>query len=392
MDATAIALTIFALLVAAVWLLRHLQLNRQRHRGVTLSNDSPGPGDQPPSVSLVVAAKDEQDTIETCLRTVLDQDYPNFEVIVCNDRSIDRTSELARAIASTDSRVRVVDIDTLPDGWCGKNHAMQRGIELARGRWICMIDADCRQRSRRTLSVAVAHAVENNIDLLSILPTLEMQGFWETAIQPVCSGTMMIWFRPEAVNDPDKKPAYANGAFMLIRRSVYEAIGTHEAIKGRVSEDMKMAARLKSMGHVLRVVRSEGLYSVRMYRSLGEAVRGWTRIFFGTFGTIPRLTVSFFLLLLMGTVPWAMAAVTTPSAVGSPWPSCAWIACLASWAAVAAKLSVLVRFYRVLGIRPVMALTYPAGNAITLYILIVALTRHLPWTKVEWRGTRYQRP
>ena len=179
--------------------------------------------------------------------------------------------------------MRLINIEHLPAGWKGKSHAMQTGIAGARGEWLCMIDADCRQISRRTLSVAMQHAMDTRADFLSVLPRHELIGFWEHVGQLVGTGVLMVWFRPDRVNDPQKPQAYANGAFMLMSRRAYETIGTHEAVRDYLDEDMQMAARAKRAGLRLRVVRSRGLELVRMYTSLREILRGWSRIFLGAF-------------------------------------------------------------------------------------------------------------
>ena len=300
MTAVLVILIVLSGLSLAVWGSRHLLISAERRRDTLLRAERASGKADLPFVSVVVAAKDEAENIETCVRTMLEQDYADFEMIVVNDRSKDATGRIVRSIAAEDGRLRLIDVEHLPDGWCGKNNAMQHGIAAARGDWICMIDADCRQTSTRSLAVAMAYALETDADLLSVLPNLEMKGFWENVVQPVCSGIMMIWFNPVKVNDPSRPHAYANGAFMLMRRSAYERVGTHEAVKEEVNEDMHLAALVKAAGLKLRVIRNAGLYLVRMYSSLGEIVRGWGRIFYGTFGTLRRLTISFAVLAVLG--------------------------------------------------------------------------------------------
>ncbi|MCK4602615.1 MAG: glycosyltransferase, partial [Phycisphaerae bacterium] len=309
MSALQIVLTVLLSLVSLVWFSRHLMIWREKRLNELLNDDSPGPPDESPKISVIIAAKDEADVIETCVRTMLDQDYPNYEVIVCNDRSDDDTAAIVERIAVEDDKLRLINITDLPDGWYGKPNAMQTGIAASTGEYICMIDADCRQLSRRTLSVAMQHALDCGADLLSVLPVLEMKGFWENVVQPVCSALMIIWFRPDRVNDPAKRTAYANGAFMLIKREAYHAIGTHEAVRQELNEDMHMAAHLKRAGLRLKVIRAEGLYTVRMYTSFGRILRGWGRIFFGTFGTLGRLLVTLAVVLLMSLLTWVAAGV-----------------------------------------------------------------------------------
>jgi glycosyltransferase involved in cell wall biosynthesis len=340
---------------------------------------------------VVVAAKDEEENIGRCVRTLLGQDYPNFHLIVANDRSDDRTGEEALQAADGDERFTLLTIRELPDGWAGKNNAMQQAIASRASEYICMIDADCAQTSPSTLSVAVERAIDERADMLSILPTLEMKGFWENVIQPVCSGVMMIWCRPERVNDPDRPDAYANGAFMLIRRDAYERIGTHEAVKPYIQEDLVLARLVKSGSMRLRVLRGEGLYTVRMYTSLVAILRGWTRIFLGTLHSVKRLIASIALVVVMSLLPYGALVAAGAVLLASSSPSPAWWACLAGAAiATAMQLTVIARFWRLAGARPWLFWTYPLGCAGALWALVSALAKHRPGATVRWRGKNYK--
>jgi glycosyltransferase involved in cell wall biosynthesis len=388
----AVALTVLSGFAGLGWVSRHVLLSRERRAGPALSDRSPAAPSPAPRVSVLVAAKDEEANLPTCLGTLLGQDYPAFEVILCNDRSTDRTGEIAGQLARADDRLRVIHVKDLPAGWCGKNHAMHLGIAASRAEWICMTDADCRFLSPRALSVAVAAALESSADMLSVLPVLEMRGFWENVVQPVCGGLMMIWFRPDKVNDPRRPNAYANGAFILMKRTVYDALGGHEAVKDQVNEDMHLAQRCKAAGRRLRVIRNEGLYQVRMYTSLGRIVRGWGRIFFGTFGTLRRLLISLAVLVLMGVLPYLAAGLGLGLAAAGARPAGAWWACgLAGAAAAIVQLSVIWRFYRFVGAKAGLAWTYLLGCAVTIVALAGALRKLRPGAQVVWRDTRYTR-
>jgi len=390
MTALAVTLTAIVAAVALVWSSRHLMIRNETRRGFLLTGDCPGPPSDPPAVSVMIAARNEAACIETCLTTMLRQDYPNFELVVCNDRSTDETGAIVERLAGQDGRLRLMNIDHLPDGWCGKNHAMQHGIAATDSEWICMSDADCRQLSPRTLSTAVQYALDHRCDLLSVLPRLEMLSFWEHVVQPVCSGVMMIWFHPDKVNDPARPNAYANGAFILIRRETYRAIGTHEAVRGCFNEDMHMARLVKQAGLRLRVVRSDGLYLVRMYTSLREIVRGWSRIFYGTFGTLRRLSISLGVMILMGLLPYVAAALGLALAAGGARPAWPWGALgVAGLAAVAIQLSVIFRYYRLIGARPGLFWTYPLGTLVAALALVGSLSKLRRGAKVVWKSTSY---
>jgi hypothetical protein len=390
MIALAVVLSVIAGGVALVWASRHLMIQKERTGRFFLTGESSGPPAGAPRVSVFVAARNEAACIEACVRSLLEQDYPNYELVVCNDRSTDETPRIVERLAAADGRLRLLSIDHLPEGWCGKNHAMQHGLATSDSEWICMTDADCRQTSRRTLSVAMQHALDAEADLLSVLPRLEMKGFWENVVQPVCSGVMMIWFHPDKVNDPARPNAYANGAFILIRRSAYEAIGTHEAVKDCLNEDMHMARRAKHAGLRLRVVRSEGLYVVRMYTSLRQIVRGWSRIFFGTFGTLRRLVLSLTAVVVMGLLPYAAAGLGLAMAAAAAPPAWAgWMLFAAACAAIVSQLSVIGRYYRLIGGRPGLFWTYPIGSLVTAAALIGSLTKLRRGARVVWKDTSY---
>jgi chlorobactene glucosyltransferase len=400
---TSIILTVLCAAIAAVWVTRHFMLSHENRHGFVLTESygqqQEGPG---PSLCVVVAAKDEEANIGPCVQSLLSQDYPNFNLILCNDRSKDRTEEIVAGLAAGDQRMRVMNIQELPEGWCGKNNAMQCGIASTKSEYICMIDADCRQISHRTLSVAIQYARDNGADLLSILPVMEMPTFWESIIQPVCSGVMMIWFHPDSVNSPAKAQAYANGAFMLIKRSAYEQIGTHEAVKDRVNEDMHMAALVKRNGLRLLVVRGKGLYITRMYDGLNSTIRGWSRIFFGTFGTLGRLTASLAVLLILGVLPYLVTALgftlwthaATPSwTAGSYGAANWWLACgLAGTVACAIQLTAIYRFFKLLGAKASLAWSYPVGCLITIYVIILSLLKLRKGASIVWRNTSYAKP
>ena len=381
-------LLFFSIIAALVWLSRHLMLNIEARTGFELTDRYAGPPEGAPHISVIVAAKDEEANIGRCVRSMLAQDYPHFDFLVANDRSTDRTGAIVQEIAQADRRLKLLNIEHLPEGWFGKNNAMQNGVAATSGEWICLIDADCKFASPRMLSVALQYAMDKKADLLSVLPQLEMEGFWENAIQPVCSGVMMIWFHPDKVNNPAKPNAYANGAFMLMRRATYQAIGTHEAFRQCLNEDMNMAAAIKAKGLSLRVVRGAQLFSVRMYTSFQQIIRGWSRIFFGTFGTLKRLTISMAVMIIMGILPYVSAALGLTLGLGGGEASGLWLATgiVASVAAIL-QMGAIGRFYKLVGARPWLCWTYVIVCGVVVYALCLSLSRLRKGAVVTWRGS-----
>lgn len=386
-------------LVALVWASRHFDISRAKREQRPLDEDSyDGPPETPPLVSVLIAAKDEEANIETAVRTMLAQDYPRFELIIINDRSTDRTRSILDRLEAENhapngnGRLKVIHVEHLRDGWFGKNNAMREGMEQAAGEWLCFSDADCTQISTRTLSLAVRHAAEKGVDFLSVLPILETRSFWERIVQPVCGAVMVFWFHPKRVNNPDHRAAYANGAFMLMKRSTYDAIGGHDAVKTEVNEDMHMARLAKECRQRLMVVQNDNLYSVRMYSGFRQIWRGWSRIFYGCFGSFRRLLVSLVFLLVMNILPygsaiagWAVVAARGWSEAG-PWRPVA----VAATLAVAFQMTVIARFYRISRTSAWLAPTFIVGVVICIGMLINAMFKLGGRTATTWRGTTYR--
>lgn len=367
------------ILIGLVWLRRHLDLNRADRDPVLSPAERHEDGPRWPRLSVLVAAKDEENNIEACLTGLLRQDYPDLELIAVDDRSSDRTGQIIDTIAARDARVKAVHVHELPAGWGGKNHAMYVGMRQATGEYLCFTDADCRYHAAGLLRAGVRYAVAEQVDFLSVLPELEARTFWERIVQPPAGAIMVFWFSPERVNNPASDCAYANGAFMLLTRAAYEKMGGHEGARGLIHEDMHLARQAKRAGLRLRVLRGSGMYSVRMYVGLGEIWRGWTRIFYGCFGTWARLIVSAIFLSVFSLFPW-IALLSAPffGKIG-----------VAALLAVAAQQSVLRRFYRLCAMPANWALTYPLGAALCLAMICDAMTR-MGGRGINWRGTAYR--
>jgi glycosyltransferase involved in cell wall biosynthesis len=369
--------------IGLVWLRRHWALNRASRDPVLSAGGATDPDDPLPRLSVLVAGKDEEANIERCVSGLLGQDYPAFEVVVINDRSSDRTGAIIDSLATRDSRVKAVHVASLPAGWGGKNHAMHLGTQQATEEYLCFTDADCRFHAPELLAAAVRYARAQHVDLLSVLPELEAHTFWERVVQPPAGAILVFWFPPEKVNDPGSARAYANGAFMLMSRGTYEKLGGHAQFKTALNEDMRFARQAKRLGLRLRVIRGGGMYSVRMYAGLRQIWSGWSRIFYGCFGTWPRLLVSALFLSVFSLFPVVSLFVSPLLASAS-----GGIATAAALTVISQQ-SVLWRFYRLCAMPRHWALTYPLGAALCLAMTCNAMTR-LAGRRTRWRGTAYQ--
>ena len=228
-----------------------------------------------PRVSIVIPARNEEADVERAVRSHLGQEYPDFEVIVVEDRSTDRTPEILRRLAAEDSRVTVVAGSDPPPGWLGKPHALFLGAKVATGEILLFADADVRYHSK-ALREGVAVLADRRLDLLAFFPRFENRGFWESVLLPFLSVAVFLGFAFLALSR--RIPlAMGAGAGNLVRRRAHEAVGGHAAIRNSVVDDVRLAVTLKRAGFRVGAFRAEDRVAVRMYRGFREVWNGFTK-------------------------------------------------------------------------------------------------------------------
>lgn len=266
--------------IVAAWPLRMVVIAIIRRRMDVLTVSSPRmQGTGLPVVSAIIPAKDEESTLGDCLSSVGSQSYPNLEILVVDDRSTDGTPAVARCFAEKDPRARVITIDDLPPGWTGKTHALHVATAEARGDWFWFLDADTRHHPD-SLAVMMEYARTNRASMVSLLPEMRCESFWERVVQPLCGIVLMRTYPLFRVNDDRSRMAFANGQYILMDRPSYEASGGHEAVRDRFVEDIFLARRVKATGRAIRTAVSTDISSTRMYTSLHSLIRGWARILY----------------------------------------------------------------------------------------------------------------
>jgi glycosyltransferase involved in cell wall biosynthesis len=228
--------------------------------------------DQPeqPEVSVIVPARNEQACLADCLRSLTDQAGPNYEILVIDDHSTDDTRNIAESF-----KVRVISADPLPPGWSGKCNAAWTGAKAAKGKWLLFTDADTKHAAN-SIASGLDEAKSHEAGLLSYSPRQEVHSFAERALMPVIFAELAATYRPKEVCDPKSSAAAANGQYLLIRRSVYDAVGGHAAVSKAILEDVELAKRVKQSGERLQF-RVSDVVSTRMYRTFSQMWEGWTK-------------------------------------------------------------------------------------------------------------------
>src|SRR5438874_3635118 len=299
-----------------------------------------------PVVSVIVPARNEEACLALCLDSLVAQTGIDFEIIVVDDASRDRTAEIARSFSDRDlnispdedvrgyvsragdescastadvgagaparPRPTIIPAPPLPDNWTGKNNAMSAGAKIAQAKWLLFTDADTGHRPG-TLARAVAEAEQHGAALLSYSPEQEVRTFWEKAVMPVIFAELAATYPPKKVNDPASPIAAANGQYLLISREAHDAVGGHAKIAGGLLEDVAMARLVKSSGRRIFFRYGGDAVRTRMYRSWSQMKEGWTKnlaVLFKRPRALAFVRASEFL-LIFGNLIGAIAAVLT---------------------------------------------------------------------------------
>jgi chlorobactene glucosyltransferase len=160
--------------------------------------------------------------------------------------------DLLADLSRRDARLRVIHGSDLPSGWAGKPHALYQASAAARGDWLCVVDADTFS-APEAIAACYVKAIETKADLFTIMTFQELGTFWEKVLMPLVLTAMSVGFSPRKVNDPNERVAVANGQFIFIKRSVYDAIGGHEKVKDQIVEDKALSEQVKWNGYRLIV-------------------------------------------------------------------------------------------------------------------------------------------
>jgi len=247
----------------------------------------PNPPDQPDlELSVIIPARNEERSLPTCLASLLIQSEPGFllgqqwELIIVNDDSTDRTREIAAESASNHVGVILLDAPALDlsnrGGFTGKSNACWTGAQAARGRHFLFTDADTLHEID-DLSRSLREAERHKAALLSYSPRQIVTGFWQHAVMPLVFSELASVYPSKEVNDPVRSLAAANGQFLLIDRDAYFAVGGHRAVGRDILEDVALASNVKRSRRTIRFRYAPEAVSARMYRTTSEMIEGWTK-------------------------------------------------------------------------------------------------------------------
>src|SRR5258708_5835702 len=361
-----------------------------------------------PRVSIIVPARNEEETIEQSLGTLLALDYDNYEVIAVNDRSTDSTGEImervaqsphfsqktremghpaqnphplaqnARRVGHPDAGLlRVIHHRELPAGWLGKTHAMWTAANHASGEWLLFTDADVLFKPD-SLRRALAYAESEQADHVVLFPRMIMKRPGEYMMIAFFQTMFMFGHRPWKVADPSTDDHMGVGAFNLVRRRVYDAVGTYEALRMEVLDDMKLGKVVKKGGFAQRNVFGGDLISIRWAKGAMGVVNNLTKNFFAVLSfQWPRTLVSAVGLAFLNLMPF----VGLWAAHG--WARAPYAVALGSMFVIYVGMS-----WRS-GVPPYYFFLHPVSTVLFIYTLLRSMILTLWDDGITWRGTKY---
>jgi glycosyltransferase involved in cell wall biosynthesis len=372
-------LVLFLLSFAALfWIFSGLQTAWGMLHLPWIKNFAPAKDEQCPRISLLFAARDEEEKLPLALEMLAKVDYPGLEIVAVDDRSRDATGRILDEFARRHDRVRVVHVTELPAGWLGKPHALQKAYEASSCEWLLFTDADVRFEPD-SLRRGMAMIQAQKADHLTLFGDVLMEGFWETVVLTFFGLAMHTGNESHRVADPKSRAYVGVGAFQLLRRSAYEACGTHRRLAMEVVDDMKLAKIVKLGGFRSRVGVAEHFVSVRWHAGVGNVIRGVTKNFFAALGySLPFATVAFLGMLLVNVFPFVAVIFGH-----------GWVRGLAAVSVVIA-LAFHVGVDLTMKVSPLYALTHPVGALFFCYMIARSVVVTLWRGGVEWRGTFYR--
>jgi chlorobactene glucosyltransferase len=336
-----------------------------------------------PFISICIPARNEERDIKGCVESLLNQNYPYFEVIVVDDNSSDNTAKIVCSMTKQYPNLIFVAGAKLAAGWIGKPYALHQAYQRSRGQYLLFTDADLVYKPH-ALKTAMHTMICKNLDLLTLMPAAIFGSFWERVVQPVIFGFIATLTNFRKVNSKNHKSAMGFGAFLLFKKVSYSKIGGHRSVSNEVLEDIMIAKKSKLDGLSTFVADGKHLFSIRMYHSMKEIWVGWRKnIFLAMKKSIFR---AFYYIVIV------LCFILTPYIVVI---SNLWIGAESLWI-VLSMLSLTMSLVAGLGLCYELGLErknvflFPLGAIVMVVIILNSMMHTLLLGRTEWRGRTYE--
>jgi len=344
---------------------------------------------QTPKVSIILPARNEEKFVGKCLESFVHQDYTNYEIIAIDDSSDDKTCEIIEKYAKSSEKVVPVKAGPKPDGWMGKNWACIEGFKRATGDLLLFTDADTRY-SEKVISFAVAHLLSEKLDVLTVIPRLLCLDNITKITLPMLSTFLHSRYSALNVNNPKKGIGYFFGSFFIIKKEIYEKIGTHEKVKHEIIEDGALGKITKESGFRLKMVRGEHLLDAVYSRSSQEMWNGLERLMVPLYHQNKSYAIGVFFavsFILFIPVPFLIYSLVfvSPNHYTSFLP----LLISAIFSAGTIFIAALMETKMGLNLKSVYALFAPIGGLIVSCGFLSGILQANKSSAVTWRGRKY---
>jgi chlorobactene glucosyltransferase len=347
-----------------------------------------------PLVSILIPARDEEHCIEMCVRSLLAQHYEPLEILVLDDQSSDATAQIVQTIidelpCNQQARLRLLKGETLPVGWIGKNFACQQLARHARGEHLLFTDADTIHEAGMVGAVIDCMQIYN-VALLTAQPEHVLGSLGESLIVPLLNFTIMTLLPIALIRRrPEASLATGNGQLLCFQRTVYESVGGHAAVKGRILEDVLLARATKAAGYHMMFVDAQYVLRCRMYRSFSEVWSGFSKNLYAFYNhALPFALLGLLLNLALFVTPLLLLIL----AAFTPLPLMVTLfALIAYLLAVLMRLLLTLRFIRTQRLLSiVLCLLHPISIALECLILLNSMHWYYRKRGTLWKGRAYQ--
>ena len=330
-----------------------------------------------PTLSVIVPACNEGETVGRAMRSLLALDYPEFEVIAIDDRSTDETGEILDCLAAGNPRLRVRHVRALPDGWLGKNHALHVASQEARGEWLLFTDADVIYHPN-ALRRSLAYACLTGADHLVACPRCRGFDFWERLFMSYFGLMFLFRVRPWEVVQPGRSAYFGFGAFNLVRTEAYRRCGGHSALPMEVADDTKLGKVLKQNGFHTRIVDASDYISLRWFIGLRGIMNGFIKNAFASFDFSLFRTAAG--LCGLGVTTLYPIFALLPPVTPARWLACGTLLAMVGGAYAMRRLTDADARY---------GLAYPLAGLMVIGIILRSTWVTLRQRGIIWRGTAY---
>ncbi|MDH3824943.1 MAG: glycosyltransferase [Nitrosopumilus sp.] len=340
-----------------------------------------------PKVSVILPARNEEEFLGRCLDSLIDQDYPNYEIIIIDDSSEDSTGKIISQYAKQNSKIIPVSARPKPDGWMGKNWACMEGYKKATGELLLFTDADT-THAKQVISLAVSHLLTFNLDALTAIPRMLSIDFWTKITLPMISTFLHTRFSAIRVNDPSKKTGYFFGSFFIIKQKTYDEIGTHEGVKQEIIEDGALGKKVKDSGYKMKMVRGDHLINAIWARDKSTLWNALKRLMVPLYIQSQGIAVGiFFAVLFLLFMPFPILAYSSILFFETMSNAMVFVSSLI--ASILIYIGAVIEVKKGLQLKLIHAIFGPVGSLVVVLGFLSGLLQAKKDSSVSWRGRKY---